>query len=101
MELQPFHDYYYRYCTSWKGIKRGAKMSWKAFMRGMRGFGMNISVIVNTALLLFVYFIGVGLSSIAAKLLGKRFIETKLSKGSYWKTLNLKKKPMVAYYRQF
>jgi len=69
--------------------------------KGMKEFGGNIALIINTVLLSFVYFIGVGLTSIIAKIFGKHFLEMKLSKNSYWSDLNLKKKNMESYYRQF
>jgi len=72
------------------------------FKKGMGNFGQNISLIINTILLSFVYIVGVGSSAIAAKLFGKRFLETRLSKkDSYWSDLNLKKKSIEKYYRQF
>jgi len=72
------------------------------FKKGMGNFGHNIALIINTILLTFVYLIGVGLTSIFAKIVGKHFLEIKLSKkDSYWSDLNLKKKPIEKYYRQF
>jgi len=71
------------------------------FRKGMQNFGYNIALIINTILLTFVYLIGVGLTSIFAKLFRKHFLGTKLSKDSYWSDLNLKKKLMEDYYRQF
>jgi len=74
----------------------------KGFKQGMKSFGSNIALIVNTILLSLVYVMGVGITSIIAKLIGKRFLETKLSKKStYWSDLNLKKKHIEEYYRQF
>jgi|TARA_B100002003_G_scaffold247928_1_gene280489 amino acid permease len=74
----------------------------KGFKKGMKIFGNNIAIIINTLLLFFVYIIGVGFTSIIAKLFRKHFLETKLSKkDSYWSDLNLKKKPIEKYYRQF
>ncbi len=74
----------------------------KGFKKGIENFGYNIALIINTALLLVVYFTGVGLTSIIAKLIGKHFLETKLSKkNTYWSDLNLKKKNIKEYYRQF
>jgi len=67
---------------------------------GMKLFGETISAVVNFLLLSFVYLIGVGLTSIAAKLFGKHFIETKQKK-TYWEELNLTNKKMEEYYRQF
>ena len=75
----------------------------KGFKKGMHDFGQNVAVIVNSILLLIVYFIGVGVTSIVAKIKGKKFFETKISrsKKSYWSDLTLKKKPLEKYYRQF
>ncbi len=79
------------------------KLFFKGFKKGMHNFGGTIATIVNSGLLLIVYFIGVGITSIIAKLSGKHFLETKISKkrDSYWSDLNLKKKPIEEYYRQF
>lgn len=79
----------------------GLKSFLKGFGKGMGNFGENISLIINVILLTFVYLIGVGLTSIVAKIFRKHFLETKLSKESYWSDLNLKKKPTKDYYRQF
>ncbi|MDP3918386.1 MAG: hypothetical protein Q8Q35_00580 [Nanoarchaeota archaeon] len=74
----------------------------KSFKEGMNNFGQKIAIIINTALLSLVYIIGVGLTSLVAKILNKNFLDTKLSKDkSYWKDLNLKKKPIESYYKQF
>jgi len=79
------------------------KQFFRGFKEGFKDFGHSISVIVNSALLLAVYLVGVGLTSIFAKLSGKRFLHKKLSKSreTYWSDLNLKKKPIDEYYRQF
>ena len=75
----------------------------KGFKLGMEEFGSNIAIIINSILISIVYLIGVGFTSIIAKLSGKHFLETKTSikKKSYWSELNLKKKPIGDYYRQF
>ena len=74
----------------------------KGLKKGMGNFGYNIALIINTILLSFVYVVGVGFTSTIAKIFRKHFLETKLSnKGSYWSDLNLKKKPIEKYYRQF
>ena len=78
------------------------KQFFKGVKRGMKEFGNGIAIIINSILLTIVYFIGVGVTSLIAKALGKHFLETKMSKkGSYWHDLNLKKKPVEEYYRQF
>jgi len=73
------------------------------FKEGQKLFGKTIAVIVNTILLSIIYFIGIGLTSIVAKLFGKHFLELekKESLSSYWSELNLGKKPIKEYYRQF
>ena len=75
----------------------------KGFKAGFEDFPRYISTIVNAILLTIVYFIGVGLTSIVAKIVGKHFMETKVekSKKSYWKEYNLEKEPKDNYYRQF
>jgi len=72
------------------------------FKKGAASFGHNISLLINTMLLTVVYLLGVGLTSIIAKMVGKHFLEIKLSKNyTYWSDLKLKKKPIEEYYRQF
>ncbi|MBW2990837.1 hypothetical protein KY348_03965 [Candidatus Woesearchaeota archaeon] len=74
----------------------------KGFGKGLKEFGTGISTIVNSVLLLIVYIIGVGLTSVFAKLFGKHFLDLKKPKTkTYWKELNLKKEPIEKYYRQF
>jgi len=70
---------------------------------GMGLFGQNVGLIVNSALLVAVYIAGVGLTSVLGKFFGKQFIEKRVSRNikSYWSDLNLKKRPMKEYYRQF
>ena len=71
------------------------------FKKGTKGFGHNISTLVNSTLLCIVYLLGAGLTSITAKIIGKHFLDTKIPKESYWENLDLKKKPIEEYYRQF
>lgn len=82
---------------------RKLKQFFKGFKKGTTNFGHNITLVINSILLSLVYIIGVGLTSIAAKLFGKHFLDIKWSKKkkSYWSDLNLKKKPIEEYYRQF
>ena len=59
----------------------------KGFYEGMKKFGANIVAIINFILLLPVYLLGVGISSIGAKIIGKRFLnlnkfDNKIK--SYW-----------------
>ena len=48
------------------------------FKEGMRQFGQTISIIINSGLLLIVYFIGIGFTSIIAKLFHKHFLDLNL-----------------------
>ena len=80
-----------------------AKEFFSGFKKGFLNFGHNIGLIVNAILLSFVYIVGVGLTAIAARLVGKKFFETKLEKDSetYWNELNIKKRETEKYYKQF
>ena len=72
------------------------------FRKGSENFSFNIIIIVNTILLSLVYFVGVGLTSITAKVMRKHFLETEISAANtYWVVLDLKKKNTEEYYRQF
>ena len=75
----------------------------KGIKEGFHDFGNGITKIINFILLFLVYFIGVALTSIIAKLFKKHFLNLnkETSKKSYWKDYNLKKEPIDNYYRQF
>lgn len=75
----------------------------KGLKKGMTEFGNNLGVIINSLLLSIVYLIGVGLTSIFAKIVGKHFFGMKPSKkrSTYWSKLDLRKKHIDEYYRQF
>jgi len=80
-----------------------SKDFWKGFRKGFKAFGQGVTLVVNTLLLLIVYIFGVGITSVIARLAGKKFMDMELQKGAktYWTELNLKKKPIEEYYRQF
>ncbi|MEK6894338.1 MAG: hypothetical protein AABX10_02650 [Nanoarchaeota archaeon] len=72
------------------------------FGNGQKEFGHTISIIVNSLLLTFVYFIGVGITSILAKASNKKFLTLSYDNSeSYWTPLNLDKKEIKEYYKQF
>ena len=73
------------------------------FKKGIRDFGHNLTLIVNSILLSIVYCIGIGVTSIIAKIFRRHFLETKTSeeKETYWSDLDLKTRPIEDYYRQF
>ena len=79
-----------------------SKKFFTGFITGVQRFGNNITIIINTLLLSFVYFIGIGITSIIAKIVKKKFLDlTKEKKSSYWSDLNLDKRDIDKYYRQF
>lgn len=75
----------------------------KGIKEGFKAWGQNITILINSLLLSIVYLIGVGFTSLFALILRKKFLQFKLSKEreSYWTELNLTKKPLEEYYRQF
>jgi hypothetical protein len=69
---------------------------------GMELFGSNVAMLVNSILLTLVYIIGAGLTSLVAKLSGKRFLNLSTKKEkSYWVALGKKKEPIENYYKQY
>jgi len=72
---------------------------WSGFKKGFKDFGLNISTIINSILLTFVYIIGIGLTSSIARLFSKKFVD--YSKKPKWNVINLKKKSEEKYYRMF
>lgn len=72
------------------------------FKKGIKNFGELPAEIINVILLTFVYFFGVGITNVIARLVKKNFLETKISnQDSYWTELNLEKTEIGGYYRQF
>ena len=81
---------------------KNGKLFFKGFLTGFKRFGHTFATVVNFVLLTIVYIIGVGLTSIVAKAVGKSFLNTKKRrKPSYWEDKNLTKEPKENYYRQF
>ena len=74
---------------------------WQGFKNGMKTFGDTLSAIVNSILLLFVYIVGVGITSIFAKISNKHFLEKDLDEESYWNDLDINEKNIEECYRQF
>jgi len=78
------------------------KQFFEGFKEGFFEFGKNISAIINLIVLSSVYFIGISLTSIIAKIFRKHFLDLNTSKKkTYWSDLKLKKEKMEKYYRQF
>lgn len=72
------------------------------FKKGIHNFGSLITQLINTILLSIVYLFGVGVTAMIARFAGKDFLELKIkAKKSYWHTLNVSKKDIKKFYRQF
>ncbi len=71
--------------------------------KGQKNFGEDIQSIINFIILTFIYFIGVGITSIFAKILNKHFLKLKISKDAktYWQDYGKGDKKMEEHYRQF
>lgn len=82
-------------------FQRKEKGFLKSIKRALSSISKVISSVINSILLSIVYLLGVGPTSIIAKLSKKRFLDSKKSKTTYWKPLNLNKKQTKSYYRQF
>ncbi len=81
----------------WRSIKGG----FERFSEFVKPFTDKVNLVVNTVLLSIVYFIGVGFTSVSAKLVGKKFLKLeKENTNSYWidKEQNNSKE---SYFRQF
>jgi len=82
-------------------------VKWKriflSLKEGQKKFGECISSIINFLTLSFVYFLGIGTTSLVARLFKKRFIELKPNncKETYWEESNLGKEKLNEYFRQF
>lgn len=70
--------------------------------KGQRTFGEDMQYIINFIMLTFVYFVGVGITSIFAKIFNKQFLDMEFSKQekTYWKDYG-KKGKIEDYYKQF
>ena len=73
------------------------------FWDGVKRFGLRMSKVTNFVLLVPVYFLGVGVTSIIAKIAGKRFLLLKLSKNkkSYWEAYNIGREKEEEYYKMY
>jgi hypothetical protein len=78
------------------------KEFYREFKKGMEGFGENIAAVVNTIFLSIVYFLGIGIVALGARIIGKKFLEVKPEekRKTYWEDLDYTNKK-EEYYRQF
>jgi len=89
----------------WFGEKTKFKIGgfFKEIKEGFKAYGDLIAIVINSILLTIVYVIGVGLTSIFAKIVGKDFLDMKIdnSKKTYWNELNIGEEDKDSHYRQF
>lgn len=73
------------------------------FRHGNKEFTSSLSTLISVILLSFIYFLGIGLTSILMKITGMDFIAKRpdLNTQSYWKTLDVSSKNINSYYRPF
>lgn len=72
------------------------------FKKGFKEFGEVFSITINSLILVITYILGIGITSIIAKLFNKQFLpEKSKSSKTYWQDLNLRTQPLEKYYRQF
>lgn len=76
------------------------KLFFKGFYNGFKSFGLWISTIINFILLMIVYFVGVGLTSVIGKVFKKEFLNFKKER-TYWKTRKSKKPSIDENKRMF
>ncbi|PIN90013.1 hypothetical protein COU57_04850 [Candidatus Pacearchaeota archaeon CG10_big_fil_rev_8_21_14_0_10_32_14] len=86
-----------------QSINKKRNEKFDKFKQGQKMFGDDIAVIINSILLSIVYILGVGATSLFAKITGKKFLNEKIDKEktSYWEEFNLGVKEKEEYYRQF
>ncbi len=76
-----------------------------SFLRGLKEgfkeFGLCINSAVTVLVLLFVYIIGVGLTSLFGKLSKKKFLDLKPEKNSYWIDVEDSENVIEDYRRSF
>lgn len=77
------------------------KSFFKGIKEGNKFFAEAITTLINTVILTIVYILGIGITAMIAKIIGKNFLELNTNNNTYWKDLNIEKKPKEHYYRQF
>ena len=69
----------------------------------MEAFGLSINSLISTVLLLTVYVLGVGITALIARAVGKKFLpmDSPQHRDTYWTDLHLTRESIEKYYRQF
>lgn len=70
---------------------------------GQKEFGKTIATLVNSILLTIVYLVGVGVTSIIARIIGKKFLDVSpdSQRLSYWEVKEASTDNIKEYLRQF
>ena len=77
-------------------------MKLKKILKPLEFLGKIISSMVNFILLSIVYFLGIGLTSIIAKIFNKKFLDLKKeNKKTYWEEKEMSDKEFQDCFRQF
>lgn len=73
------------------------------FKKGLTEFGLNFNALVNLIVLTLVYLLGIGPTSVVAKIFGKHFLSLKIvrNKKSYWVKLDKASDNISDHLRQF
>lgn len=74
----------------------------KGFRKGFKSFALKVTDVVNFILAFIVYFIGIGITSIIAKIFRKHFLDLKFKdREIYWVKGRPASKDIEDYYKQF
>ena len=70
---------------------------------GLGKFGSIVSSIINLIFLFIVFVLGIGVVSLIAKLVGKKFLTIKMDKklNTYWQDTIMTKRKKEDYYKPF
>jgi len=82
-------------------VKR-IKLFLEGFGHGFKSFGAIIANIVNTILLVLIYFIGVGIAALIVKLTRQELMSVEKKKiSSYYKSNKPEKQSIEDFYKQY
>ena len=73
----------------------------RGFKEGFKEFGLRVNSAVTVFVMLFVYIIGIGLTSVFGKLSKKKFLDLNPQKDSYWIIVEDSEKTIEDYRRSF
>jgi Leucine-rich repeat (LRR) protein len=82
--------------------KSSFKMFWEGILEGRDSFQSHLSSLPNFIILSGIYFVGISLTSLLAKITKQELLDKEISSvKSYWKPSLIGNKKMETYYRQF